>query len=89
LLDDSLSAVDTKTENSILQSLKRVMDSKTTIIISHRVSSAKLADKIIVLDHGRIIETGTHESLIAANGAYKELYEKQLAAEVSDSEQFA
>lgn len=88
LLDDSLSAVDTKTENSILQSLKRVMANKTTIIISHRVSSAKLADKIIVLDEGRIIETGTHESLLAANGAYKELYEKQLAAEVSDSEQF-
>ena len=88
LLDDSLSAVDTKTENSILQSLKRVMANKTTIIISHRVSSAKLADKIIVLDEGRIIETGTHESLLGANGAYKELYEKQLAAEVSDSEQF-
>src|SRR5690606_15346912 len=78
ILDDSLSAVDTKTENSILNSLSRIMKGRTSIIISHRVSSAKLADKIIVLDDGMIIEKGTNESLLAANGVYKELYDKQL-----------
>ena len=54
------------------------MIGRTSIIISHRVSSAKLADKILVLDDGKIIEKGTHESLLAANGVYKELYDKQL-----------
>ena len=81
ILDDSLSAVDTKTENTILTSMSKIMKNRTSIIISHRVSSAKLADKIIVLDDGRVIEAGTNESLLAANGAYKELYDKQLAAE--------
>jgi len=84
ILDDSLSAVDTKTENAILNSLKRIMENRTSIIISHRVSSAKLADKILVLDDGKIVEQGTNESLLAANGVYKELYEKQLKAEESD-----
>lgn len=78
ILDDALSAVDTKTENNILNSLKKIMLGRTTIIISHRVSSAKLANKIIVLDDGHIIEQGTHESLLAQNGFYKELYEKQM-----------
>ena len=78
ILDDSLSAVDTKTENAILNSLSRIMEGRTSIIISHRVSSAKLADKILVLDDGKIIEKGTNESLLAANGVYKELYNKQL-----------
>jgi ATP-binding cassette subfamily B protein len=64
------------------------MANKTTIIISHRVSSAKLADKILVLDEGKIVETGSHETLLALNGTYKELYEKQLAAENMDTEQF-
>lgn len=77
MLDDALSAVDTKTENNILNSLKRIMQGRTTIIISHRVSSAKLANKIVVLLDGEIIEQGTHESLIAKEGFYKELYEKQ------------
>lgn len=81
MLDDSLSAVDTKTENNILNSMSRIMQNKTTIIISHRVSSAKLADKILVLDDGLLIEQGTHESLVAQNGVYKELYDKQLASE--------
>lgn len=83
ILDDALSAVDTNTENTILNSLSRLMEGRTTVIISHRVSSAKLADKIIVLDEGRIIEQGTNESLLAANGVYKELYEKQLTQEES------
>ncbi|WKN45555.1 ABC transporter ATP-binding protein [Tunicatimonas pelagia] len=80
ILDDCLSAVDTKTENTILNELKEVMKDRTTVIISHRVSSAKLADKIIVLDDGCIVEQGTNESLLAQNGVYKELYDKQLQA---------
>ena len=78
ILDDALSAVDTKTENSILSALNKIMKGRTSIIISHRVSSAKLADKIIVLDDGHIIEQGTSESLLAKGGAFKELYDKQL-----------
>ncbi len=81
ILDDSLSAVDTKTENTILNSLKKIMVGRTSVIISHRVSSAKLADKIIVLDEGKIIEQGTNESLLAQNGVYRTLYDKQLSAE--------
>lgn len=85
VLDDALSAVDTKTENTILNSMKKIMQGRTSIIISHRVSSAKLANKIIVLDEGRIVESGTHEDLIATTGAYRELYEKQmLVDEVTD-----
>ncbi len=77
MLDDVLSAVDTKTENNILNSMKRLMEGRTTIIISHRVSSAKLANKIIVLQEGFVKEQGSHEELIEYNGLYKELYEKQ------------
>ncbi|MDV3308107.1 MAG: ABC transporter ATP-binding protein/permease [Cyclobacteriaceae bacterium] len=78
VLDDALSAVDTKTENTILNAMKRIMEHRTSIIISHRVSSAKLADKIIVLADGRIVEEGTHDSMMELNGYYKGLYEKQM-----------
>lgn len=81
ILDDCLSAVDTNTENVILNNLKRIMNQRTSIIISHRVSSAKLADKIVVLHEGKIVEQGSHTDLMAKNGAYKELYEKQLLTE--------
>jgi ATP-binding cassette subfamily B protein len=77
MLDDALSAVDTKTENTILNGMKRIMKGRTTIIISHRVSSAKLANKIIVLHDGVKVEEGTHESLLAKGGQYKDLYERQ------------
>ncbi len=77
LLDDCLSAVDTKTEDTILTNLSGIMKDRTSLIISHRVSSVKLADHIIVLDDGKIVEEGTHEELIAKNGTYKELYEMQ------------
>jgi len=77
MLDDALSAVDTNTENNILNSLKRIMQGRTTIIISHRVSSAKLANKIIVLHDGNVVEAGTHEALLEKEGVYKELFEKQ------------
>ncbi|MCH6198431.1 ABC transporter ATP-binding protein/permease [Aquiflexum sp. LQ15W] len=77
LLDDCLSAVDTKTENAILNSLKKIMENRTSIIISHRVSSAKLADKIIVLDDGVMVEQGSHDYLLNLKGVYADLYEKQ------------
>jgi ATP-binding cassette subfamily B multidrug efflux pump len=78
LLDDALSAVDTKTENAILNSLNKIMRHRTSIIISHRVSSAKLADKIIMLNDGVMMEEGTHEELLARGGMYSQLYEKQM-----------
>lgn len=81
VLDDCLSAVDTKTENAILNSLRDIMRGRTSVIISHRVSSAKLADKIIMLEGGQIVEAGTHQQLIQQRGAYYELYEKQLRAD--------
>ena len=80
ILDDALSAVDTKTEHIILNSMKRIMQGRTSIIISHRVSSAKLASKILVLDEGKIIEKGTHDELLLLNGAYKALYDMQLSS---------
>ncbi|WP_435254512.1 ABC transporter ATP-binding protein [Tenacibaculum sp. A30] len=78
IFDDCLSAVDTETEEQILSNLERVSSDKTTIIISHRVSSAKNADKIIVLDNGKIIQQGVHNQLIKEKGYYKDLYEQQL-----------
>ncbi len=81
IFDDSLSAVDTETEEIILSNLKSVIDKRTTLIISHRASSVKNADKIIVLDNGKLAESGTHDELMALDGYYKELYEKQLMEE--------
>ena len=78
LLDDCLSAVDTETEEKIINNLESITNDKTTIIVSHRVSSAKKADKIIVLDEGEIIQQGTHNELIKQVGYYKDLYAKQL-----------
>jgi len=81
VFDDCLSAVDTHTEEQILNNLKKHITGRTSVIISHRVSSVKHADKIIVLDNGRITESGTHESLLERKGDYFELYEKQLLEE--------
>ncbi len=85
MLDDALSAVDTKTENTILNSMKKIMQGRTTIIISHRVSSAKLANKIIVLNDGVLVEEGTHDALLEHNGVYRELYEKQMMTDEVES----
>jgi len=79
LFDDSLSAVDTETEEQILKHLQDLAQGKTTIIVSHRVSSVKNADQIIVLDDGNIVQSGNHESLINTDGYYKNLYLKQLS----------
>ncbi|MDN6309304.1 MAG: ABC transporter ATP-binding protein [Flavobacteriaceae bacterium] len=78
LFDDCLSAVDTETEEEIFNNLNEISEEKTAIIVSHRASSARNADKIIVIDNGKIIQEGTHNQLIEAEGYYKELYEKQL-----------
>lgn len=77
LFDDCLSAVDTKTEEKILKNLRRISKDKTTIIVSHRISAAKNADKIVVLDKGQIIQTGTHKTLKEKEGYYRDLYLKQ------------
>lgn len=79
LLDDCLSAVDTETEEKILKNLNKISKGKTAIIVSHRVSSTKNANKIIVLDNGEIVQEGTHENLINIDGYYKHLYLKQLS----------
>ena len=79
LLDDCLSAVDTETEEAILNNLMEFCKNKTTIIVTHRVSSARNADRIIILDDGSIIQQGTHNQLINSEGYYKELYLKQLS----------
>jgi ATP-binding cassette subfamily B protein len=81
VFDDCLSAVDTKTEEEILSNLGKVMVGKTSIIISHRVSTIKNADKILVLDKGEIVESGNHDQLMDEKGVYYELYEKQLLEE--------
>lgn len=79
LLDDCLSAVDTETEETILHNLLEYCKDKTTLIVSHRVSSAKNADEILILEGGKIIEKGNHNQLMALNGYYKELFVKQLS----------
>lgn len=81
ILDDAFSSVDTNTEEQVLKNLKGVIRQRTTIMISHRVSTVKDADKIIVMAEGRIAEEGTHESLIEAEGIYADLYQKQLLME--------
>jgi ATP-binding cassette subfamily B multidrug efflux pump len=81
IFDDSLSAVDTETEERIIQNLKTIMQGKSTIIISHRVSSVKHCDKIIFLENGKVAEEGSHEELIQSQGLYFNLYQKQLLEE--------
>ena len=86
VLDDALSSVDTYTEEKILQRLTGVMAGRTTILISHRVSTIQNADEIVVLHDGEIVERGTHEQLLALNGHYTDLYNKQLIEEELEKE---
>lgn len=81
IFDDSLSAVDTETEEQILQNLSAVMDDKTVIMISHRISSIKNADHILVLNQGMVVEQGTHDELLELRGDYRSIYDKQLTQE--------
>ena len=84
ILDDALSAVDTYTEEEILKRLRIVMKGRTSIIISHRISTVKEADQIVVLNDGRIVERGTHDELVGLGGIYAELHQKQLLEEELD-----
>ncbi len=86
ILDDALSSVDTYTEEKILRHLTEVMAGRTTLLISHRVSTIRNADEIVVLHDGTIVERGTHEELLAMNGHYTELYNKQLIEEELEKE---
>ena len=86
ILDDALSSVDTQTEEKILSRLTGVMRGRTTLLISHRVSTIRHAEEIVVLHDGQIVERGTHEELLALNGYYTELYNKQLIEEELEQE---
>jgi len=81
ILDDALSAVDTYTEEEILSRLRHVLRQRTSIIVAHRISTVRDADRIFVLDTGRIVERGTHDELVKMNGLYAELHKKQLLEE--------
>lgn len=81
ILDDALSAVDTYTEEEILSRLRQVMKERTAIIISHRISTVRDADQVVVFDAGRVVEKGRHDELIRLGGHYAELYKKQLLEE--------
>ncbi|KJS06292.1 MAG: ABC transporter [Flavobacteriales bacterium BRH_c54] len=87
IFDDCLSAVDTETEDAILNNLKRVMEDKTSIIVSHRVSTVRNADKIVVLEDGKMVEFGTHNELLNAKGAYYKMHEKQLMEEAKRNDE--
>lgn len=86
ILDDALSSVDTRTEEEILRGLRRFMAARTSILISHRISTVRQADQIVVLDRGRIVEQGTHESLLNEGGLYADLYQKQLLQEALEAD---
>jgi ATP-binding cassette subfamily B protein len=81
VVDDALSAVDTATEEAILRSLRRVRQARTCIIVAHRISTVRDADEILFLSNGRVIERGTHESLISVGGAYADMHQRQLLEE--------
>jgi ATP-binding cassette subfamily B protein len=89
VLDDALSSVDTRTEAAILDSLHEFMQSRTSIVIAHRVSTTRSADRVVVLDRGRIVEQGTHAELLSREGLYTRMYRRQLIAqelELDDTE---
>ena len=86
ILDDSTSALDAETEAKIQSTLDRIMKGRTTIIITHRISTAMRADMIVVLDSGRVADTGTHEELISREGIYWKLYEQQRRGVIAEEE---
>jgi subfamily B ATP-binding cassette protein MsbA len=81
VLDEATSALDTESERLVQQALNNLMQGRTTLVIAHRLSTIRSADKIVVLDKGAIVETGTHEELLAHRGVYRKLYDLQFAEE--------
>jgi ABC-type multidrug transport system fused ATPase/permease subunit len=84
LLDEPTSALDTESEILVQEALDKVMDGRTTIIVTHRYSTIKAADEILVLDKGSIVQKGKHDELIALDGIYKQLYERQFSSDGVD-----
>ena len=87
ILDDCLSAVDTETENRILERLQEKSSDQTTVIVSHRISTIRNAEKIIVIDQGEMIEEGSHESLLKNKGFYYDMYQQQLNEEFNETDE--
>jgi ATP-binding cassette subfamily B protein len=87
ILDDALSSVDASTEEEILQALRPVLRSRTVLLVSHRISALRDADRIVVLDGGRVVEEGTQEELLRRGGLFAELYEKQRLRQALEAEE--
>ena len=83
VLDEATANIDTETESLITEAMEKLMTGRTTIMVAHRLSTIQHADKIMVMDKGRIVESGNHQELLAQNGVYRKLYDLQLAAEVT------
>ena len=83
VLDEATANIDTETESLITEAMEKLMTGRTTIMVAHRLSTIQHADKIMVMDKGRIVESGNHQELLAKNGVYRKLYDLQLAAEVT------
>jgi ABC-type multidrug transport system fused ATPase/permease subunit len=86
ILDEATSALDTESEMLVQQALDNLMKNRTSIVIAHRLSTIRKADKIVVMDRGRIVETGTHSELLSLDGKYRRLYDLQFSGEDSEAQ---